>query len=114
MNKYNNKVKKVRLTENDCKDMVERITKRILKEHSQGKFENEYNKARDNFKGSCWGFELKNKDGDWEYGDIKFNPQTMTMSCMGTSISVNPTLSVQQNLEALYDELINKGYNNND
>lgn len=112
MSKINNKVKTVRMTEDDCKTIVERITMRILKEHKQGKFEQEYNKARDNFKGSCWGFEMKNKDGDWEYGDIKFNPQSMTMWCMGASITVDPTLSVQQNLEALYDELINNGYNN--
>ena len=54
------------------------------------------------------------KDGDWEYGEVSFDPNANTMSCMGVSIDVDPDMSVDANLEALYDELINNEYTDDD
>lgn len=57
-----------------------------------------------------WGMELKNPEGEWEYGDIEFNPKTMEMSCMGATISVDEEWTIDAALEALLDELYNQGY----
>jgi hypothetical protein len=81
-------------------------------------FEDDFNSARDRHlsksPGSMFGFEMKNSDGDWQYGDITYDPNTNTMSCMGVSIEVDPSLSIDQNLEGLYEELMNNGYNDGD
>ena len=57
---------------------------------------------------------MKNPEGEWEYGDITYDPETQTMSCMGVTIDVDPSLSVDQNLEGLYEELMNQGYGQED
>ena len=102
--------KKIRLTESDLHRIVKESVKRVLRED----FETDFNTARDNFidkrPNGMFGFEMKNGEGDWEYGDITFDPNSNTMSCMGVSIEVDPDMTVDQNLEALYDELINSGY----
>ena len=36
------------------------------------------------------------------------------MSCMGVTIDVDPSLSVDQNIEGLYEELMNKGFSDGD
>lgn len=81
-------------------------------------FEDDFNAARDRHlsksPGSMFGFEMKNSDGDWQYGDITYDPNTNTMSCMGVSIEVDPSLSIDQNIEGLYDELINNGFGDED
>ena len=77
-------------------------------------FEDDFNNARDNFRGQLFGFEMKNPEGDWQYGDVDFDPNTMTMSCMGATIDVDPDMTVDQNLEALYDELMNRGFTDGD
>ena len=46
--------------------------------------------------------------------DVTYDPNTNTMSCMGVSIEVDPSLSVDQNLEGLYEELMNKGFSDGD
>lgn len=98
--------RRVRLTENDLHNIIKRSVKRILKEG----FEQDYNNARDNFRGRMWGFEMKNPEGDWQYGDIEYDPNAQTMSCMGVTIDVDPDMTVDQNLEALYEELMNNGF----
>lgn len=102
--------KKIRLTESDLHRIVKESVKRVLRED----FETDFNAARDNFMNKrpngMFGFEMKNSEGDWEYGDITLDPNSNTMSCMGVSIEVDPDMTVDQNLEALYDELINNGY----
>ena len=87
---------------------ITNTVKKVLKES----FEDDFNTARDKHmaRGGMFGMELKNQEGDWEYGNVTFDPNTNTMSCMGVSIDVDPSFSVDQNLEALYDELINNGY----
>lgn len=101
-------MKKIRLTERDLHDIIANSVKRIIKED----FENDYNTIRDYFtsNGHMWGMEMKNRDDDWEYGEITFDPNTNQMSCMGVSIDVDPDMSVDDNLGYLYDALIEQGY----
>lgn len=108
-NKRNRNMKKlVKLTEKNLHRIIENSVKRVLREG----FEDDFNQARDNHisRGGMFGMELKNSEGDWEYGDVTFDPNSNTMSCMGATIQVDPDMTVDQNLEALYDELMNNGY----
>ena len=94
----------------NIKDIISETVRRVLNEG----FEDDYNKARQNYNKPLWGFEMKNQEGDWQYGDITYDPNTNTMSCMGVSIEVDPEMSVDANLEALYEELMNNGYGDSD
>ena len=98
----------IRLTEGDLHRLVENSVRRVLKEG----FEDDFNKARDNHmsRGGMFGMELKNPEGDWEYGEVTFDPNSNTMSCMGVTIQVDPDMSVDENLQELYSELMNNGY----
>lgn len=98
--------KAVRLTERELRQMISESVRRILKED----FEQDYNTARQNYNRPLWGFEMKNKEGEWQYGDIEYDPIKQTMSCMGITIDVDPSLSVDANLEGLYEELMNNGF----
>ena len=111
----------IRLSESDLHKIIKNSVIRALNEGCHGKkkskqieedFEQDYNSAMDKktSSGGLWGMELKNQEGDWEYGDVTYDPSTQTMSCMGVSIDVDPDMTVDQNLEGLYDELMNKGY----
>ena len=75
-------------------------------------FEDDFNAARDKHvgRGGMFGMELKNSEGEWQYGDVTYDPNTNTMSCMGVSIEVDPDMSIDQNLEGLYEELMNNGF----
>lgn len=114
--KEHKKMKKViRLTESDIHRIVRNSVKRIIKES----FEDDFKSTRDSFMSrkspnGMFGFEMKNQEGDWQYGDITYDPNTNTMSCMGVSIEVDPEMSVDANLEALYEELMNNGYGDSD
>lgn len=106
-NKKNKNMKRlVKLTERNLHRIIENSVKRVLREG----FEDDFNKARDNYNRGLFGFEMKNSEGDWEYGEVTFDPNSNTMSCMGATIQVDPDMTVDQNLEALYDELMNNGY----
>lgn len=100
--------KTIRLRESELRKMISESVKRVLRES----FDDDFNTARDEHlrKGGLFGMELKNPKGDWEYGEVTYNPNTNTMSCMGVSIEVDPDMSIDSNLEALYDELMNNGY----
>ena len=84
----------VRLTEGDLHRIVKRSVNRILKES----FEDEFNSSRDKFlqksPNAMFGMEMKNSEGDWQYGDVTYDPNTNTMSCMGVSIQVDPDLMI--------------------
>lgn len=102
---------KVRLTEAQLHKAIMEAVKKSLKES----FEDDYNAERNNYysrkyPNGMWGMEMKNPEGEWEYGDVRFDPKSMTMSCMNATISVDPDMSVDENLQALYDELTNQGY----
>ena len=92
----------IRLTEGDLHRIVKKSVNRILKES----FEDEFNSSRDKFlqksPNAMFGMEMKN------------DPNTNTMSCMGVSIQVDPDLSIDQNLEGLHEELMNNGYTDGD
>lgn len=105
-------MKRIKLTEDDLHNIVTKSVKRILKED----FENDYNSAMrkhmDN--GRMWGIEMKNGDNEWEYGEITFDPNTNQMSCMGVSIDVDPDMSLDYNIQGLYDALLERGYHDDD
>jgi hypothetical protein len=107
-------MKKIRLTESDLHNIIKQSVKRIIKES----FEDDFNSARDKYferkPSGLFGMEMKNSEGDWQYGDVTYDPNTNQMSCMGVSIEVDPSFSVDQNLEALYDELVNSGFTDGD
>lgn len=98
----------IRLRESELRNMISESVRRVLNE----KFEDDFNAARDKHvgRGGMFGMELKNSEGEWQYGDVTYDPNTNTMSCMGVTIDVDPSLSVDQNLEGLYEELMNNGY----
>jgi hypothetical protein len=102
--------KRVRLTEGHLHNIIRNYVRQTLKES----FEDDYNKARNNYQKPLWGFEMKNKEGEWEYGEVSFDPTEMTMTCMGVSINVDPDQSVDENLYNLYAELRNNGYRDGD
>lgn len=134
----------IRLTESELRNMISESVRRVLRESKitkishdhphkitqdeenklrnilKGKknidedFEQDYNTARQNYNRPLWGFEMKNSEGEWQYDDVTYDPNTNTMSCMGVSIEVDPSLSVDQNLEGLYEELMNKGFSDGD
>lgn len=101
-----------RLNESQLRNMIAKRVRKVLREG----FEDDFNSARDKHmsRGGMFGMELKNPEGEWEYGDVTFDPTSNTMSCMGVTIDVDPDCSVDQNLEALYDELMNNGYGMDD
>lgn len=100
----------IRLTESELHGLIKESVKRIINEDFKDEYDNTFNKHLS--KGGMWGMEMKNPEGEWEYGDIKFDPNTNTMSCMGVSIEVDTDYSVEQNLQALYDKLVESGYDN--
>ena len=101
---------KAKAEKEKLKSQVAESVKRILKED----FEQDYNTARQNYNKPLWGFEMKNQEGEWQYGEIEYDPNKQTMSCMGVTIDVDPSLSVDQNLEGLYEELMNNGFSDGD
>ena len=111
-NKYmsNRKSPVTVVKEDKLANLINKSVKKVLKES----FEDDYNTTRQNYNRPLWGFEMKNTRGDWQYGEIEYDPNTQKMSCMGVSIDVDPNLSVDQNLEALYVELMNNGFNDGD
>ena len=100
----------IRITESDVIGIVKQIINEI--DGTKKGFASDYNTAMDKklSRGGMWGMELKNPEGEWEYGDVTFDPNTQKMSCMGVSIDVDPDCTVDQNLEALYDKLMEIGY----
>lgn len=105
--------RRVRLSESDLHRIIRESVKSVLGENNTN-FEDKYNQARANYKRPCWGFEMKNQEGDWEYGEVTYDPKTQKMCCMDVCIDVDPDLSVDQNLEGLYEELMNNGYTDGD
>lgn len=98
----------IRLNEKELREKVKGIIKEALEDDS---FAKRYNDARNDRRAPMfWGFELKNQEGEWEYGDVTFDPKAMTMSCMGVTVEVDNDATVDQMLEALYEKLLENGY----
>ena len=104
--------RRIKLTESDLHRIIKKNIRMALRES----FEDDYNSAKDKFYSSkphgMWGMEMKNPEGEWEYGEVNFDPKAMTMSCMGVTIDVDPDSSVDANLEGLYEKLCENGYTN--
>ena len=97
----------------------EKMLSRIIREAvdevvNDNGFEEIFEKAREEFMSrrhnGMFGFELKNPEGDYQYDNLHYNPKTNELSCLGVSIQADPDFSFDQNLEALYEELMNQGY----
>lgn len=103
-------MKRIVLKEERLRSIVKETINRILNEG----FEDDFNSTRDNFHksrpGGMFGFEMKNAEDEWEYGDIQYDPKSQQMSCMGVSIDVDPSMTVDAHLEALYEKLVENGY----
>jgi hypothetical protein len=92
------------------------VRKQMIRESEEedseiwSRWEQEYYEAQRNYRGMFWAFEFKNIEIDeWEYDDIKYNRNTHTLNWNEYSIDVDPTLSVDDNLNALMDEIMNSG-----
>ena len=126
-NKHTKSIDKKMGKKDDDDDIDESVVRRavveslnrFMAEDSKKKvneaFEDDFNSARDQYlsrksPNGMFGFEMKNPEGDWEYGDVKFDVNSMTMTCMNVTIQVDPEMTVDQNLEALYDKLLEAGY----
>jgi len=110
---YEKKFKKK--VSDDVDESIRRNLRNVIKEA----FEDDFKSARDEYlsrksPNGMFGFEMKDSEGEWQYGDITYDPNTNTMSCMGVSIEVDPDLSIDQNIEGLYEELVNNGYTDGD
>lgn len=101
----------MKLTESQLRNIIREQVKKTLSEDS---FANDFNAAREKYlnrsPNAMWGMEMKNPEGEWEYGNVTFDPNIMQMSCMGVSVQVEDGDTIDSALEALYDELINHGY----
>ena len=100
------KIKK--LNEEKISSIVDNVIKKQLLE---SEFRNTYDRTRDyhSQNNKKFGFELR-KDGKWQYGDIEYDLNTNTLSCMGITINVDLTQSFRENLEDLFEELCNNGF----
>ena len=99
---------KVKIKEDTLRNMVRESVENALLEST---FHNTYCRTRDfhSQNDKRFGFELR-KGGEWHYGDIEYNIETNTLSCLGVSIKVDLKQSFRENLEDLFEELCNNGY----
>jgi hypothetical protein len=121
MNKrvVNNNPKVVRLTEDKLRrvvaECVENVRKQMIRESEEdadiwARWEQEYYEAQRNFPRPYWGFELANAEtGEWQKGTIKYDRDTHTLNWNEYSIDVDPTFSVDANIDALLDYILNGG-----
>lgn len=88
----------------------------IKDEHKEGKelsFLDQFNNTKQWYKdyvGGNYGFELK-KNNEWQYGDIEYDPNSQTLSCMGISIAITPEMRLVDAEEALYEAMLENGFN---
>ena len=108
-----NQVYNEMVMEHKMDNSIKRSLRRALMESEEG-FASTFEKGRDDFYNrkphGMFGMELKNPEGEWEYGNIEFNPNTMEMSCMGATIQVEDDWTLDEAIEVLYEELMNQGY----
>lgn len=108
-----NEVKSEMQADRMLENSIQRHLRKALRE-AQGDFSSSFEQGRNDFYKNkphgMFGMELKNPEGEWEYGNIDFNPNTMQLSCMGATITVDDDWTFDAALEALYDELMQQGY----
>ena len=111
---------KIAINESFLKSIVSESVKRVLNEISstptldereQFSFGDYFSRSKKycSNKGRKYGFELR-KNGEWKYGDIEYDPNTQTMSCMGVCIHVQPQMTILDAEEDLFEALLNAGY----
>jgi hypothetical protein len=121
MNKkvVNNNTKVVRLTEDKLRrivsECVKNVRKQMIRESEEddeiwAQWEQEYYEAQKNFPRPYWGFELVNAEtGEWQDGAIEYDRDAHTLNWNEYSIDVDPTFSVDANIDALLDYILNDG-----
>lgn len=73
-------------------------------------FAEKFKETRDNYKKACFGFEFFNTDtNEYEYGNIEYNEKTNRLSWNDFSVEVDNDFSVDANIEALYQEIMESG-----
>lgn len=55
------------------------------------------------------GFELK-INSKWQYDDIEYDIKNNTLSCLGVSIKVDLKQNYINNIEDLFEKMLQKGY----
>lgn len=94
-------------------NIINESIREVLKEENEPSFLDHFNNSKkwhNDYAGGNYGFELM-KDNEWQYGDIEYDPNTQTMSCMGISISISPNMRLIDAEEALYEALLENGFN---
>lgn len=73
-------------------------------------FAEKFNNTRKKFKKPFFGFELfNNQTKEYEYGELKYSEQTNKLSWLDFSIEADNDFSVDENIEALYQEIVESG-----
>ena len=110
LNRLNNK-KMIRLTESDLKNIIKESVNKILNENIE-RFCDEFERLKNDCvsHGEDFGFELMNKNGEYEYGDIEYDMDNNSLSCLGVCIRPNLMYDVEKNLGFLYDSLLKNGF----
>ena len=111
LNKMNSNKKIIRLTEDDLKNVIKESVNKILKENTES-FGDEFERLKNDCisHGEDFGFELMNKNGEYEYGDIEYDIDNNSLSCLGICIRPNLMYNVEKNLCFLYDRLLKNGF----
>jgi len=110
--------RRIRITESQLRRTVNEAVRGLLRESEEdaayASWEEEYENAMHRFfqdrPNAMWGFELVNPEGECEYDKIYYNRNVHTLEWGGYSIDVDPTASVDANIDALYDEILANGY----
>ena len=98
------------ITESQLRKIVTESVKMVLNETNIPSFGDYFNRSKAFYqKYGGYGFELR-KDGEWKYGDIEYDPNTQTMSCLGVSIKVSPEMTISDAEEDLFEALLDAGY----
>ena len=110
LNRINNK-KMIRLTESDLKNIIKESVNKILNENIE-RFCDEFERLKNDCvsHGEDFGFELMNENGEYEYGDIEYDIDNNSLSCLGIYIRPNLMYDVEKNLGFLYDSLLKNGF----
>jgi hypothetical protein len=110
---------RIRITESKLRrivsECVKNVRKQMIRESEEyaeiwARWEQEYYEAQRNYPRQYWGFELVNVEtGEWQDGAIKYDRNTHTLNWNEYSIDVDPTFSVDANIDALLDDILNDG-----
>lgn len=91
--------------------IIHKTVNKILNENIE-RFCDEFERLKNDCvsHGEDFGFELMNKNGEYEYGDIEYDIDNNSLSCLGVCIRPNLMYDVEKNLGFLYDSLLKNGF----